>query len=153
MRKEKKEEIKKTKPKIIADKSVKINEVFLMELSGNLVLRVTPTPLYPNQRIDAETINNIIKILQDFIKDSLSRKAGDLSSIGYGRWKIAVERIRNIYCVVMYLGEEPYGLRDDVKNAINEIFNVYGNNFFREKTSLGGAKGIIWKRLIDKHNI
>ncbi|MEW5759329.1 MAG: kelch repeat-containing protein [Candidatus Thermoplasmatota archaeon] len=118
-----------------------IEDFFLLYRDGRLIWHTT-------QRLKAdineETLACMLNAVQMFVKDSLAKKGGvEHSSMDYGAYKILFEGGKSTILVAVIHGEEPIGLREEMKNTINNVEAEYSAvlvNWDGIKTRLAGAE-------------
>ena len=115
-----------------------IEEVYFIHNDGRLILAASSSAAADRDAQDV--FAGMFTAIQDFIKDSMSRK-GDLGSFDYGDNRIIIERGRHITCAVTIYGTEPGDMRDEVREVVRQVEGNYAGVIERwdgDKAKLGG---------------
>jgi PKD repeat protein len=115
-----------------------VEEVYFIHNDGRLILAASSSAAADRDAQDV--FAGMFTAIQDFIKDSMSRK-GSLGSFDYGDNRIIIERGPHITCAVTIFGTEPGAFRGEIREMVRQVEGNYAGVIERwdgDKAKLGG---------------
>ncbi|MEM3043554.1 MAG: hypothetical protein QXD84_08450, partial [Thermoplasmata archaeon] len=105
------------------EKGVVIEDVFLLYSDGRLISHQTRR-LKPD--VDDAIIGGMLTAVQSFIQESfVTDEEGAIKTLEYGNMKILIEKFESIYLAAVISGEEPRGLRRDMRHLLMDIWDSH----------------------------
>jgi hypothetical protein len=112
-----------------------VEEVFLIYAGGTLITHLTRQT---QANVDDEIFSAMFTAVQEFIHDTFSKGKGAggskdvgdswaLDELKLGNYKILIERSKNTYLALIFLGKSSNKLRKIVNRLLNKIEDEYGD--------------------------
>lgn len=118
--------------------------IFLVHNDGRLIAS------YKSGRVQTKetfSMTGMLTVIQDFVGDAFKRTEGSLRTLEHGDIKVLIERGSNFYLAVLVEGQVPPKLRKEMRRALNEVDNKFGDVLDEvwdgELTELLGLKKIL----------
>ncbi len=113
---------------LFAEEAPRVEAVYLVTESGLLI----KSTLREETNLDSDVFASMLITVGDFVRDSLTmlsgeHKEGGLNVLGYGEYRILVEKGWNIYLAVIMTGRENEFLIDDMRGMLNNVDKKFGN--------------------------
>jgi predicted ATPase len=116
-----------TEPKFVDDSQshVMINEAFLINDAGKVVSYASRNGA---NIMDEDIVGGMLSAVEAFVRDAFGdgeSNSEGLDTLVYGPIRIYIEHGKGIFLAVVLSGEEPEGIRDDMKKTVNNIENKF----------------------------
>jgi len=128
-----------------------VDEVFLMTHTG-LLLKHYTRRLRPDQ--DTDIMAGMLTAVQNFIKESFDEAGGKLNEIRFEHYDILISHGKNVVIAAIISTEKPERLRDQLKNATDDIETQLGERikaWSGDRKELGDVDTIMKKFLTGKY--
>jgi tetratricopeptide (TPR) repeat protein len=118
-----------------------IREVFIVLNDGRLLAHASR---HPGQTADELLVTGMFTAIRRFIKDSFRLAEGEeLGMLEIGQLKILVEQWKNIFSAVVIAGQEPPGLRKEMRRMLVSIYDRYHEMLRSWDGDTGSLDGIV----------
>jgi hypothetical protein len=128
-----------------------VDEVFLMTPTGMLLKHYTRR-LRPDQ--DTDIMAGMLTAVQNFIRESFDEAGGKLNEIRFENYDILISHGKNVVIAAMISTKKPERLRDQLKNATDDIETQMGERikaWSGDRKDLGDVDMIMKKFLSGKY--
>lgn len=128
-----------------------VDEVFLMTTTG-LLLKHYTRRLRPDQ--DEDIMAGMLTAVQNFIRESFDEAGGKLNEIRFENYDILISHGKNVVIAAIISTKKPERLRDQLKNATDDIENQMGERIKQwsgDRAALGDVDLIMKKFLSGKY--
>jgi DNA-binding response OmpR family regulator len=95
-----------------------VDEIFLIYRNGELIKHFTRR-LKPD--IDPEILSSMFVAVQNFVKDSFRREAGELNELQFGKFRILICRGKWIILAVVIKGEDIAVLKKQLSRTVRDM--------------------------------
>jgi len=123
---------------LFAEDAVRVETVYLVDKNGLLVSRAerAETP------IDPDIFTSMLQAVENFVKDSLAQGGeGALNVLGYGDYRILIEKGGSINLVAIVTGKENEFLVQDLQEVIRGIEEKFGDVLTNWDGSMRSVEG------------
>ncbi len=113
---------------LFAEEAPRVEAAYLVTKTGLLIKSI----LREKTDLDSDVFASMLITVGDFVRDSLSmlsgkKKEGGLNILGYGEYRILVEKGKNTYLAVIMRGRENEFLIDDMRGLLLKVNKKYGD--------------------------
>lgn len=125
-----------------------VDEVFLMTTDG-LLLKHYTRRLRPDQ--DTDIMAGMLTAVQNFIRESFDEAGGKLNEIRFENYDILISHGKNVVIAAIISTKKPERLRDQLKNATDDIETQLGERirtWSGDRKELGGDVDTIMKKFL-----
>lgn len=125
-----------------------VDEVFLMTTTGMLLKHYTRR-LRPDQ--DTDIMAGMLTAVQNFIRESFDEAGGKLNEIRFENYDILISHGKNVVIAAIISTKKPERLRDQLKNATDDIETQLGERIKQwsgDRKELGGDVDTIMKKFL-----
>ncbi|MBI5000244.1 MAG: tetratricopeptide repeat protein [Euryarchaeota archaeon] len=135
---------------------VSFQEVFAVDVSGNLLAKSSFKEGYGATEMDAGTFTGMLSAVQSFVADSFGHKgmggadpSGPLQGAGltlgrmeYGEMKILVEHGRHVFLTGVIDGEEHPEMRDALRRTVERVEDKFGGRLGKPDGNAAKVTGV-----------
>jgi predicted ATPase len=116
-------------PQLIDDtqKYVMVNEAFLINEAGKVI---SYTSRMGANIMDEDIVGGMLSAVESFVKDAFGEpetQSRGLNTLVYGSIRVYIEHGKKVFLAVVLSGEEPEGIREDLKRMVSAIEKKYHN--------------------------
>ena len=117
-----------------------IEEAFLVYRDGVLISHLSRSMLHEK---DEDVLSGMLTAVQAFVRDSFRYgERRELHDMGFGDYRIVIERGEFVYLAVVYRGRDSGSVRRKVRSVIDRIESAYGGLLRRWDGDIDEIRGV-----------